>query len=158
MSSLSDSNSLSNLSTPPNSLPAGNSHRESLIFDDSSSLEQLACPICDERMISLSQLNRHLDDAHMDTSIDQKDGIIKWIKNAQSTIMKPLSKAKLNSIPNLSQLAMNRFNEIDFNGLDQQSESVTRAHWKLDGENTVCSSANCNKSLNLINGKHNCRK
>ncbi|CAB5183813.1 19868_t:CDS:10 [Rhizophagus irregularis] len=141
MSSISDSNSLSNLTMLSNSLPANNSHRESLIFDDSSSLEQLACPICNEQMVSLLQLNRHLDDEHMDTSIDQKDGIIKWFKNAQSTIMKPLSKTK----NNISQLAMNKFNEFDINGLDKQSEFVTKAHWKQDVENIVCSNSACEK-------------
>ncbi|RIA89185.1 FYVE zinc finger-domain-containing protein [Glomus cerebriforme] len=155
MSSFSDSNSLSNLSTSLNTLPASNSHRESLIFDDSSGLEQLACPICNECMISLLQLNRHLDDEHMDTSIDQKVGILKWFKNAQNTIMKPLSKTKLN---NISQLAINKFSEFDINGLDKQSELVTKTHWQPDGEHIICSDFTCDKSLNILNGKHNCRK
>ena len=103
-------------------------------------------------MISPLQLNQHLDDEHTDTSIDQKDGIIKWFKNAQNTIMKPLSKTK----QNISQLAINKFNEFDINGLDKQSELVTKAHWRPDGENLVCSNSTCDK--NIRNGKHNCRK
>ncbi|CAI2170885.1 3009_t:CDS:2 [Funneliformis geosporum] len=150
--SSSDSNSFSHLSTPSNSLPTSNSHRESLIFDEYSG----PCPACNEHMHSIDQLNRHLDDMHTD-SIDQKDGIIKWFKNAQSTIMKPLSKTRLNNISNLPQLAINKFNEID-NGLDQHSELVTKAHWQQDGENIVCSNSTCDKSLNNRNGKHNCRK
>ncbi|CAG8522589.1 16423_t:CDS:10 [Funneliformis mosseae] len=154
--SSSDSNSFSNLSTPSNSLPTSNSHRESLIFDEYSGYSG-PCPACNEHMNSIDQLNRHLDDMHTDTSIDQKDGIINWFKNAQSNIMKPLSKTRLNNISNLPQFAMNKFNEID-NGLDQNSELVTKAHWKKDGENIVCSNSTCDKSLNIRNGKHNCRK
>ncbi|CAG8455560.1 11073_t:CDS:1 [Diversispora eburnea] len=157
MSSFSDS--FSNFSTPTNSLPAELSNRDStsLIFDDSLSLEQLACPICNETSINLFQLNQHLDDAHTDAAIDQRDKIIKWFKNAQSTLMKPLSKTK-NISTQMSQMALHVFNDIDANWLDQQSENVTRELWQKEGENDHCSNSSCNKGLNLKNGKNNCRK
>lgn len=157
--SFSDTNSFSNFSTPTNSLPAEYSNRDSssLIFDDSLSLEQYICPICNETSINLNQLNQHLDDVHTDTAIDQKDSIIKWFKNAQSTLMKPLSKTK-NLSTQMSQMAIQVLNDIDANRLDQQSEFVTKSHWQKEGENDQCSDAACGKSLSLKNGKNNCRK
>ncbi|CAG8586556.1 171_t:CDS:10 [Cetraspora pellucida] len=157
MSSLSDSNSFSNLSTPSNSFPADNSQRESFAFDDLSNIE-CVCPICDESMISILQLNRHLDDVHMDTSADQRDGIIQWIKKAQTTILNPLS-SKTKNIANLPQIAINKFNDLDTNWLDPQSDLVTKIHWQMEDENDICcSNSSCDKFINLRNGKHNCRK
>ncbi|CAG8451484.1 6551_t:CDS:10 [Ambispora gerdemannii] len=166
MSSLSDNTSFSSSSTPSTSFLATNSHRESLIFDDSSSLQQLECPICNETMISLRQLNQHLDDLHGDTSVDQKDGILNWFKNAQSTIGKqlskttPLAKNKLSSISkDLSQTVISKFSELDVGAvLDEQPDYVTKAHWQKESEHDCCSSAGCDKMLNLKHGRQNCRK
>ncbi|CAG8657374.1 11017_t:CDS:10, partial [Racocetra persica] len=156
MSSISDSNSFSNLSTPSNSFPADNSQRESFAFDDLSNIE-CVCPICNESMISILQLNRHLDDVHIDTSADQRDGIIQWFKKAQTTILNPLS-SKTKNIANLPQIAINKLNDLDANWLDSQSDLVTKIHWQMEGENDICSNSSCDKFLNLRNGKHNCRK
>ncbi|CAG8578740.1 140_t:CDS:2, partial [Dentiscutata heterogama] len=164
MSSVSDSNSFSNLSTPSNSFPANNSQRESFAFDDVSNIEHCVCPICNESMISIHQLYRHLYDIHDihiddidDTSTDQRDGFIQLFKKAQSTILNPLS-SKAKNIANLPQMAINKLNDLDSNWLDQQSDLVTKIHWQLEGENDICSNSTCDKSLNLRNGKHNCRK
>ncbi|CAG8466794.1 9421_t:CDS:2 [Ambispora leptoticha] len=165
MSSLSDNASFSSNSTPPTSFLANNSHRESLIFEDSSS-QQLECPICSETMISLLQLNQHIDDLHSDTSIDQKDGILNWFKNAQSTIGKqlskttPLAKNKLSSISkDLSQTVISKLSELDVGVvLDEQPDYVTKVHWQKESENDCCSNAGCEKMLNLKNGRQNCRK
>ena len=143
---------------PSDSLPGGNSQRESLLYDDSIKLE---CPICNEAMISLAQLNQHLDDVHSEESGAKKDIILSWFKNAQSTLMKPLSKAKLASLPNqlsqtVTQTVINKLSELDV--LDENSELVTRSHWQRESENDQCSHSNCGKTVNLRNGKHNCRK
>ncbi|CAG8562141.1 8702_t:CDS:10 [Paraglomus occultum] len=147
-----------NTSFPSDSLPSGNSQPESLLYDDSIKLE---CPICNEAMISLAQLNQHLDDVHSEESNAKKDVILNWFKNAQSTIMKPLSKAKLASLPNqlshtVTQTVINKLSEID--ALDEGSELVTRSHWQRESENDQCSHSNCGKTVNLRNGKYNCRK
>ncbi|CAG8716026.1 14284_t:CDS:10, partial [Acaulospora morrowiae] len=147
MSSLSDSISFS-ISTPSNSLPASYSQRESLIFDDSLSHKNLICPICNESMINLLQLNQHLDDVHTETTIEHKDSTMKWVKNAQTTIMKPLSKTKK---------LFDQFVANVTNGYSQ-SEFVTRDHWQKEGDNDQCSYSSCEKTLNLRNGKNNCRK
>jgi hypothetical protein len=139
-------------SFPSDSLPGSNSQRESLLYDDSITVE---CPICNETMLYLV-LNQHLDDAHSEEPNAKKD-ILNWLKNAQSTIMKPLTKAKLASLPNqLSQTVINKLNELD--PLDENSELVTRIHWQKDSDNDLCSHSNCGKTVNLRNGKHNCRK
>ncbi|KAG9306898.1 hypothetical protein G9A89_002567 [Geosiphon pyriformis] len=116
-------------------------------------------------MISLLQLNQHLDDLHSDTSIDQKDGILNWFRNAQNTIGKQLSKAPLtrtkltNISSNLSQTVISKLNELDVGMIsDEQPDYVAKGHWQLPSENDFCTKSNCDKQLNLKNGKQNCRK
>ncbi|KAK9477938.1 FYVE zinc finger-domain-containing protein [Lipomyces japonicus] len=48
---------------------------------------KIACPICNQNMINLTQLNKHLDSAHSEVGQREKD-------NVQSKFMKYLSKAK----------------------------------------------------------------
>ncbi|THD00239.1 hypothetical protein EYZ11_000289 [Aspergillus tanneri] len=41
---------------------------------------QLACPICSEEMVTLLQLNRHLDDVHQNLEDDRQDEVKDWFK------------------------------------------------------------------------------
>nr|CAG8564977.1 8238_t:CDS:10 [Entrophospora candida] len=80
-------------------------------------------------------------------------------KNA-STILKPLSKTKLNNIQNLRQFTIKL--EQDGAGtsvvFDQNSEGpIVKNHWQPYGDNDTCSISNCRKSLNILSGKNNCR-
>lgn len=162
MSSLSDSNPFTNLSASSNSFPTNNSQRES--FDDFTNIEQCLCPLCNEPMVSISQLYRHLSDSHdihldsLDSSTDQKDdGFIQLLKKAQSTILNPLS-SKAKNIAKLPQMAINKVNDVDSIWLDEQSDVVTKIHWQFEDDNDLCTNSTCDKSLNLRNGKYNCRK
>ncbi|CAJ0631150.1 4132_t:CDS:2 [Entrophospora sp. SA101] len=93
-------------------------------------------------------------------SCAKKNGLVKWLKNAQSTILKPLSKTKLNNIQNLRQFTIKL--EQDGAGtsvvFDQNSEGpIVKNHWQPYGDNDTCSISNCRKSLNILSGKNNCR-
>ncbi|KAI8825233.1 FYVE zinc finger-domain-containing protein [Fimicolochytrium jonesii] len=60
-------------------------------------VEGVACPICGETMLHLSQLNRHLDDEHIQpTSSDDdgtKDAVLSWFKAAQRRVAPSLTRA-----------------------------------------------------------------
>lgn len=148
-----NSNSLSNHSPPSSDFLSS--------FDQNDWLK--VCPICNEPVNDLAELNEHLDDVHSDSesAIDVKDGLVKWLKNAQSTILKPLSKTKLNNIQTLRQFTL----KLDQEGVgtsvifDQNPEGpIVKNHWQPHGDNDTCSISNCKKSLNILSGKNNCRK
>lgn len=42
--------------------------------------DRLVCPICNEEMVTLLQLNRHLDDVHKEIEEEQQDEVKDWFK------------------------------------------------------------------------------
>jgi rabenosyn-5 len=46
----------------------------------SGATDRLVCPICNEEMMTLLQLNRHLDDAHKEIERDEQDEVTDWFK------------------------------------------------------------------------------
>ncbi|RMZ89427.1 hypothetical protein DV736_g3336, partial [Chaetothyriales sp. CBS 134916] len=42
--------------------------------------DRLVCPICSEEMVTLLQLNRHLDDAHKEIEVEEQDEVKDWFK------------------------------------------------------------------------------
>jgi rabenosyn-5 len=119
----------------------------------------LECPICNESMMTLLQLNRHLDDVHREVEEVQKETVKSWIK-------KRMMKAK--KLPPV--LALNqRFSKNEpferngdvpgVYGLDATvvtDEIVTRKHWQQETGNDHCSEPSCGKYLNNKNGHINC--
>ncbi|QWU86918.1 hypothetical protein CA3LBN_001136 [Candidozyma haemuli] len=114
--------------------------------------EKLICPICDEDMVSLIQLNRHIDDSHTgkenETSVQKKTPIKKTLK--------------LDLFDD-----SNGFGLSDVNGEAQEGtpdtgskSSLKRAHWKqpVPGKPNYCSQKECKKLLNVRTGVVNCRK
>jgi hypothetical protein len=76
-------------STPPSSDPQDIAARVSLdhggVVPDLSLAataagDRLVCPICNEEMVTLLQLNRHLDDAHKEIEEEQQDEVKDWFK------------------------------------------------------------------------------
>ncbi|ORX81408.1 hypothetical protein K493DRAFT_292756 [Basidiobolus meristosporus CBS 931.73] len=110
----------------------------------------ISCPICECPMPSLYRLNEHLDSEH--SNDDSTQAIVSWLKNAQKRVLNPLSKAAT-----LPKIARSRLNELELNE-PQFQENITRDHWQRERNNDVCSHVECNKPLNLKNGKENCRK
>ncbi|CCH42151.1 Vacuolar segregation protein pep7 [Wickerhamomyces ciferrii] len=142
--------------------------------------ESISCPICDEKMVSLLQLNRHLDDAHtMDDTLDgigakspslepTNDDIKSWLQKTNEMKSKlqtalPRKFVKLDIFDNNN----NNFSISDSSSRDSSSTSlntvtpeitVTRKHWKKPTGHDRCSALNCKKILNIKNGLVNCRK
>jgi rabenosyn-5 len=119
----------------------------------------LSCPICNENMITLLQLNRHLDDAHREVEEVQKETVKSWFK-------KRMIKAK--SLPPVVALnqKLGKSEPFERNG-DQQvgsgveatvvtDEIVTRKHWQQETGNDYCAEPSCGKPLTNKNGHINC--
>lgn len=45
-----------------------------------SAADRLVCPICNEEMVTLLQLNRHLDDTHKEIEVEEQDEVKDWFK------------------------------------------------------------------------------
>jgi len=124
----------------------------------------LLCPICNENMITLLQLNRHLDDVHREVEEVQKETVKSWFK-------KRMIKAK--SLPPVVALnqklgksePFERNGEIPGAGTvgvatdtapTITDEIVTRKHWQQETGNDYCSEPTCGKPLTNKNGRINC--
>lgn len=133
---------------------------------------RLACPICNEEMVNLLQLNRHLDDNHKNLEEVQQDEAKDWFK-------KQMVKAKrFQPLAVLNQ----KFKGLDvFESEDaprpptqgpgstptptltpepiQQDpdEVVVRSHWQPYRSSDACSDPACGKRLVSANGSVNCR-
>src|ERR1700742_1334749 len=86
-STLSLNTSESGTSTPPSSDPQDIASRVSLdhgapdlSMAAAGATDRLVCPICNEEMVTLLQLNRHLDDAHKEIEEEQQDEVKDWFK------------------------------------------------------------------------------
>lgn len=127
--------------------------------EDEGPQQTLTCPICQENMITLLQLNRHLDDVHREVEEGQKETVKSWFK-------KRMIKAK--SLPPV--VALNKLGKsepFERNGDTQGSygldatiatdDIVTKKHWQPETGNDYCSEPSCGKPLNNKNGRINCK-
>lgn len=141
-------------------------------------LEAISCPICDEKMISLLQLNRHLDDEHrlsdafgepskpsiIEPSNDEMKSWLRKTNEMKSKIQTALPRkfVKLDIFDSNN----NNFSISDSSRDSSSSSlntvtpeiSVTRRHWQKPSGYDRCSEAHCKKHLNIKNGLVNCRK
>lgn len=120
--------------------------------DSPDQSEKLICPICDEDMISLVQLNRHIDDAHTGNNNETK-----------SSHKAPLKKTlRLDLFDDSNGFGLSDTNgEVVEGSQDQgQTHKITRSHWKqpIPGKANYCSQKSCKKLLNVRTGIVNCRK
>lgn len=150
--------------------------------DSNSSIDQgagedqpLECPICQESMVTLLQLNRHLDDVHTEMPKGQNEQIMSWFK-------KKVEKAKqLQPVTNVLHTGLQRLDLFDNeessgdstpthakkpSGSHSRSHSrtasndisVTRKHWQKAKGGERCSDLLCDKVLGSRNGQVNCRQ
>jgi rabenosyn-5 len=117
-------------------------------------------------MITLLQLNRHLDDVHREVEEVQKETVKSWFK-------KRMLKAK--SLPPVVALnqklgksePFERNGELPLPGGGKtgaapseaptvSDEIVTRKHWQQETGNDFCSEPSCGMILNNKNGHINC--
>ncbi|KAF2232546.1 hypothetical protein EV356DRAFT_517305 [Viridothelium virens] len=125
-------------------------------------------------MVTLLQLNRHLDDVHRDLEEVEQDEVKTWFK-AQITKAKKFQPL---AVLNQKLKGLDVFESNDDQALtplplpaggqpraspepivrQDPDELVTRAHWQRTGPYDACSDPTCGKRLGGGNGNVNCRK
>ncbi|KFZ24170.1 hypothetical protein V502_01333 [Pseudogymnoascus sp. VKM F-4520 (FW-2644)] len=137
---------------------------------------KLVCPICNEEMMTLLQLNRHLDDDHRELPPVEQVEVKNWFEKqvVKAKKFQPLvvinqklkgldvfeSNDSLAALPiqttsssiQRTQQAVEQVRQPD------PDEVVTRTHWQRNGYNDVCTEPSCGKRLGPVNGNINCRK
>ncbi len=149
---------------------------ESHVSDIQGSTEIL-CPICSEKMLTLAQLNQHLDDEHsLDSDNsgdsgeileDKKDGpetigiqadLGNWVKKSIIESFIGSSEGNMSarsSNPNSSSTSLN--SEI-LPKTGKRKISIPKSHWQKSTGDDYCHYSHCNRKLGLKNGLVNCRK
>ncbi|KAJ5347348.1 uncharacterized protein N7506_000601 [Penicillium brevicompactum] len=133
---------------------------------------QLSCPICSEEMMTLLQLNRHLDDIHQNLEDDRQDEVKDWFKSQMEKARKFQPLAVLNQklkgldvfesnenqgAPVLSRpLATHAETPEPPRPLDPE-DLITKEHWQTSYLYDECLEPSCGKRLNATNGCVNCR-
>ncbi|KAL5336122.1 FYVE zinc finger-domain-containing protein [Aspergillus crustosus] len=140
---------------------------------------QLSCPICSEEMVTLLQLNRHLDDVHQNLEDDRQDEVKDWFKTQMEKAKRFQPLAVLNQkLKGLDVFESNE-NQQSMTGasrppappqhvpqnvpLEQPKpldpeDIITHEHWQPRGFYDSCLEPSCGKRLNATNGSVNCRK
>ena len=190
-SSVSLNGSGSGHSTPPSSEPQDITSRVSLDHGPPElplippAGDRLACPICNEEMVTLLQLNRHLDDAHKEIQEEQQDEVKDWFKQQMTKAKKFQPLAVLNQ--KLKGLDVFESNDEIVRSTTptprreshtpvQKARSVspapppkpvapvnpddvvTKKHWQRRTGNDMCSDPTCGRRLGATtNGIVNCR-
>jgi len=145
---------------------------------------QLICPICNEQMVTLLQLNRHLDDAHQNLEEVQQDEVKNWFQAQVDKAKKLPALAVLeqkfkaldvfesNSVsppqPGVSSRPLSGIGVANANGSRQATpeppkprdpeEEVSRKHWQKPSYGDVCAEPVCSNRLGSSKGSVNCRK
>ncbi|RPA94475.1 hypothetical protein L873DRAFT_1830280 [Choiromyces venosus 120613-1] len=131
----------------------------------------MVCPICSEEMVTLLQLNRHLDDIHKEVEEVEKDDISTWFRKRMLKAKSFQPVAVLNQ--KLKGLDVFESNEVlamagpSSNPVVASSAIVeerdpdylvTRTHWQRSTIDDYCLEPVCRKPLGAVNGSVNCRK
>ncbi|PNS21023.1 Vacuolar segregation protein pep7 [Sphaceloma murrayae] len=143
---------------------------------------KLMCPICSEEMVTLLQLNRHLDDNHQNLEEVQQDEVKNWFDQQVEKARKFQPIAVLNQ-------RLRGLDVFEPNGVaspprpasaqspNRQSsparasagppppeprvidpdEVVSRTHWQRATGMDACTDPKCGKRLGTTNGSINCR-
>ena len=177
----------SGTSTPPSAESQDLISRISIDHGDlnltaAAASDRLSCPICNEEMVTLLQLNRHLDDAHKEIQEERQDEIEDWFKKQMVKAKKFQPLAVLNQ--KLKGIDIFESNDegastpirrgSDPNTIGQRTASpvpvppprpkspvvdpdevVRKDHWQRHGD--MCSDPLCGRRLGAANGRVNCR-
>lgn len=191
-SSLSLNTSESGNSTPPSSDPQDIAARVSLDHGASglsmaaaAAADRLVCPICNEEMVTLLQLNRHLDDVHREIEEEQQDEVKDWFKQQMIKAKKFQPLAVLNQKLKGLDVFESNHDMARSTTPTPRSEStsrefkdptppplppkpvqtvidpddiITKQHWQKRTGYDVCSDPTCEKRLGSTStGSVNCR-
>lgn len=190
-STLSLDTSESGRSTPPSSDPQDIASRVSLDHGGpdlsmaaAAATDRLVCPICSEEMVTLLQLNRHLDDAHKEIEEEQQDEVKDWFKQQMVKAKKFQPLAVLNQkLKGLDVFESN--NDVPRSSTPTPTpradlvprdtavppppppkptqtvvdpdDIITKQHWQKRTGYDVCSDPICEKRLGAAAGVVNCR-
>lgn len=134
---------------------------------------KLVCPICGDEMLTLLQLNRHLDDAHQELPEVQQDEVKTWFDKQvlKAKKFQPLSliNQKLLGLEvfesNESTSTLAHHSVASASSGQKAPEAppidpddlITKSHWQRPGPNDACTDPACGKRLGGLNGTVNCR-
>ncbi|KAL2020636.1 hypothetical protein VTK56DRAFT_8126 [Thermocarpiscus australiensis] len=128
---------------------------------------KLVCPICEEEMVTLLQLNRHLDDVHQELPEAEQDEVKSWFDKQvlKAKRFQPLSLIN-QKLRGLEVFESNEIQPISVaTGPGRPAETsvdpeelVTRNHWQRPTGNDVCTDPTCGRKLGPLSGSVNCRK
>ncbi|KXG46589.1 Zinc finger, FYVE/PHD-type [Penicillium griseofulvum] len=132
---------------------------------------KLSCPICSEEMMTLLQLNRHLDDIHQNLEDIRQDEVKDWFKVQMEKARKfqPLAvlNQKLKGLDvfesNENQGALLPSRPLASAGTPEPpklldpEDLITKEHWQTSCIYDECLEPSCGKRLNATNGCVNCR-
>ncbi|KAK6386196.1 carboxypeptidase Y-deficient [Exophiala oligosperma] len=187
-STLSLNTSESGASSPPSSDPQDIAARVSLDHGGpdlsaaaAAAGDRLVCPICNEEMVTLLQLNRHLDDVHKEIEEEQQDEVKDWFKQQMVKAKKFQPLAVLNQkLKGLDVFESNhdvarsstpvpRVESITRDSIPPPTppkptpavidpdDIITKQHWQKRTGYDVCSDPSCGKRLGAGAGIVNCR-
>ncbi|KAK6201582.1 FYVE zinc finger-domain-containing protein [Scheffersomyces amazonensis] len=173
----SETSSIHDARAVPNSVPMETSsslnQTQSSNHASSNQKQIITCPICNEEMVSLYQLNQHIDDTHSSDSntsaeikrISPKKKSIKMdlFDNNKGFSLSDVSESSVTPPPQT--ISRNGNNNSPAHHIQHHHSGpksrITRSHWKQQSTLTtssICSFPTCNKTLNIKNGITNCRK
>ncbi|KAJ5481814.1 Zinc fingerFYVE/PHD-type [Penicillium sp. IBT 31633x] len=133
---------------------------------------QLSCPICSEEMMTLLQLNRHLDDIHQNLEEIRQDEVQDWFKVQIEKAKKFQPLAVLNqTLKGLDVFESNENHAAPIPSrplashagipepprLMDPEDLITKSHWQTSCIYDECLEPSCGKRLNATNGCVNCR-
>jgi len=137
----------------------------------------LLCPICNEEMVTLLQLNRHIDDNHQELAEEEQDEVKTWFDKQvlKAKRFQPLSliNQKLRGLdvfetnestpmpshrptPSTSSITGPAGKAPADTPIDPD-EMITRKHWQRTTNDDYCTDPTCRRSLGPIVGSINCR-
>ncbi|KAL8703298.1 MAG: hypothetical protein Q9201_003512 [Fulgogasparrea decipioides] len=128
----------------------------------------LFCPICNEEMVTLLQLNRHLDDNHKNLEEVKQDEVKDWFKTqmVKAKRFQPLAvlNQKFKSLDVFESNDAPQSPNLVASSTPQERAPpdpdmvIQRDHWQPHGPYDRCSDPACGKRLGSNNGNVNCRK
>ncbi|KAG6001091.1 hypothetical protein E4U21_004691 [Claviceps maximensis] len=128
----------------------------------------LVCPICNEEMVTLLQLNRHIDDNHQELPEAAQDEVKTWFDKQvlKAKRFQPLSliNQKIRGLDvfesNASQLSASPTlipGKAPTESPFDPDDVITRSHWQRSTNQDLCTDPACGKRLSPMNGCINCR-
>ncbi|KAI0908316.1 FYVE zinc finger protein [Ustulina deusta] len=139
--------------------------------DVGNASSRLVCPICNEEMLTLLQLNRHIDDNHQELPELEHDEVKSWIDKQvlKAKRFQPLSliNQKLRgldvfesneSLPPPPPASVRTARVPAPETPVDPDDLITTSHWQRPGLNDLCTDPACGKRLGAVNGSINCRQ